>query len=1705
MASRELPPPQPPQQQSPQQQSPQQQPTVYPKIAEDQPDTEEQLRGLINQGHSPGAAQAIVSGQEPKTLSGAAPKPKAEPAKPSEQDNLNDTLLKSEIARSLDTDRLDDPRVIAEFNRRKGGGEPQTSGSETGAKSPKIQLPSPGTGDQAPTTIDGKRIYGTATSFGLNYDGSIDADDNGRGFFGGVNTRNPNLKAVAVPVDVLEKTFGHFAQLNSKGGYDALDTPEAKAIIRQIQSAHVELPDPNGKIHKFPIVDIQGSLGRHPGKVLDLTYGAAKDMGFSDNHAVSYQIVGGDGKPYPIPDIELTGKGGGEGKGKGKGGDTLVPMVPSETNAPAPAQTEVPLGASGGTAHISAAPEAAPSQGGWFGGIPWPFRGRTPQAQAAQTEEEEEEEQTPLTTKLITRGSSQPRAITDTQNILPGASQSAQLPAPAAPAARPQSLLPPPAAPSSLPAQPSAKTVELSLLQKPELGKVQPVAPAKPKTLLPAPSAPAPKKPIAAAKAPVPPAKAPVPPATTAQPTAPAKGGIYTGGAPPGSTHGQANPPAFKALSPGTKLPEAVKEHARLVSEDDPRVKKQKDGAIKGEHFVEGDPIHDQLLGGLPEGKHGPQRQMLAQAEQAIAEKRPMHISYLSAPKEAQRYPTRESRTVQYEEHTPEARLMGTTVGQLVGHSFIPTSVGVSLPRKAGEPHQSYIQGISTNILANNFGHLNEKLAALGLKTPYKSLGNKFYNDLEGYYSNLNAGHTATGRGHALGTEDLPNIPDPSHVPYKLKRREADFINTVINNTMAFAGHEDAQKLRELAKANGTLITPEGETNRMRHHIEQHDPGWRNRVLEPSVRSFKTGLIVAHHQDERYFPETIRPGKEFQNLTRAIQNTSEQGRPDVPIATSLHHTYQDNAQINKIERDFSDHKIDEAEAHRRLEAMGEDPDEYRFVGGSGGLVTPYEDDPEAITPEEHTQMKHNLREQWINGKIDVEKYRQKAAEVPLPTKPAGFAKGGLVKPQGDPDDLAGQTVSTTAAPPATPPPDQDDEPPAAAPTKTPPAAPSAKPQPSPEQPEAIRAAAVHHVPTGKITEGFTHYDAAVAAERRKDPNNYEVGFTTNKGRFVDRDEAHQIAKSAKQVGKTEDESLAAEDLGRNRLVPEKPTSTETEAAKPKPQKAAPPAPGEPLPETAGTKPGAKPGAEEEAEEPEAEEQPAPGKVKKTKAEADEEKAIKAEAMRTAAIDRDKIETPEDKKEQAASVRLNKISKAWVKQNPDIHPQSMHAHLTGARSFPGKLKNEQIGEYYDANNPKLDYENEEHREHASDAVVHDVMHSLAGTTTGGKPSHAFGWYSRTIRKALKKAGEIAPKIATDKDHDLAFKLAWAITSQGQDVFPNTESTWAAYHHFVKTGRLPESREIFGGGLKAEQMEENFAKINKLWHGDENNPGLGSDKLRKMLMKRMTVGELAKQYPGLDVGGELAHHTVNGAMMLGAKIGAFFSNLNGDYDPTTMDLWFSRNMNLMAGNMFKFSDEATRKDRIEKGEVVKSHLSQLRDVLNSGLVSIDEDQAKTISKELDALMAVPEGKLDRPTARALAPEIYKWARQRHRLYQQSPGVEGSYDESFKTPENLTAKKLDEGTTKLADAPRNGTEREWWRDIMRRAGEKLKAAGVHLTNADKQALLWFDIKDLFKMAGSPQRPKADYLDAMHALVYKVKQGKLPSLPVEEMQEAA
>lgn len=1082
-----------------------QKPLEVPTPTPEGPTTTEELdphaqhRALVDQGYSPGHAQAIVTGQEPKTISGEAPKRTVEPEAPKVSVE-EDPVLKHyrEVGRQAaqaeaqrTQPQKDTVPLLAQQQRYKTSNNaynyPDAAPIETHGINRNVwanvmaeegpEFGKDGTHDSvfglwADKAAEGQ-AYRIARQYGAHSPEAYNAVINAWTKLFLQQSKPWELKSPGMQELVIadsQHRGGQFARaiIDRMGGADAVNKMNPADAIAQY--SELRKPGWPGNNRPFP----NGATDRVT-RERAWALAHANDIGSGAKPLVDYKLpaenggagAGGGGKA-------LAGAGGG---GKPSLVDQPIGTIPTPGGTPQLPQEPAKGGAWAGDTGTIPQPQTAQgtqSVGGisffpafaTFGG----GGGKTKAKRAAALpEEEEEEEEEPMVTALMTRGFTRAQALkfalSSKALISPpkgvGTLQAQPPPAPTQPSTAKPLALPPPA--------PSAATATGTSGVKPSpevtLPSKQPQTPAR--KVPPTPTAASADKqavvqalvgmgikkahaqqlvanvqganvdellrnalrahaqavrgveggsfrPPQQTPPPAPPTLKPQEQRTTAPESVLHKAPVPEPEPRPaeeptpypttGGTHGVANPPSFAKLTPGLKLSDAVKEHATLLSEDDPRVKKQADGMTKGEHFVPGDPIHDQLLNGLPEGQGGRQHQILGEAEQAIAEKRPMHISYLSAPKEAQRYPTRESRMVQYDEHSPEARLMGTTVGQLVGHSFIPTAIGIKLPTKVGEPHQSYIQGISTNILANNFQHLNEKLASMGVETPYKSLGHKFFNDLEGYFSNLNAGHSGTGRGYAIGTEDHPSEPDTSHVPYKLTHKETDFINTVINNTAAFAKHEDAQKLRQLARANGTLITEEGETNRMRHNIEQHEPGWRQRVLEPSIRTFKTGLIVAHHAGEQNMPQTIRPGKEFQDLTRAIQRTGERGRPDVPISVSLHHSFHDNRLINKIEREFSENRIDEAKARRQLEAMGEDPNEYRFHGGSGGLITPYEDDPESITPEEHTQMRDNLRKQWVSGKLNVEDYRRKAAEVPLPSKPSQPSQATAPKPISEPPE-----------------------------------------------------------------------------------------------------------------------------------------------------------------------------------------------------------------------------------------------------------------------------------------------------------------------------------------------------------------------------------------------------------------------------------------------------------------------------------------------------------------------------------------------------------------------------------------------------------------------------------------------------------------------------------------------------------------------------
>jgi hypothetical protein len=368
-----------------------------------------------------------------------------------------------------------------------------------------------------------------------------------------------------------------------------------------------------------------------------------------------------------------------------------------------------------------------------------------------------------------------------------------------------------------------------------------------------------------------------------------------------------ANEAVAPHLAKGTLqgLKDAQSEHAKKLTDDDMRVQKMPDGYFKGEYFQKGDQLHQHMLANTPANE----KAVMNQAENAIASRQPMHVTYASAPRTGLgvEAPTTKSRQIEYEMSSPQARLLGKAKAQLAGHTFIPTAVGIKMAGKQGEPHQGYIQGVSMNAAANNHWHLNKAIAEAGAETPYPTLDHKFTNDLEGYISNLNAGYRGTGSSRQPGTKDYPVKVDRNHVAYRLKPEEAEYMNVLINNQAARA--KKAGALRELAQKGGTLYTPEGETNPLRHVLDLREAKireqeaaahpespelqerlkkrWSEDTLEPTIKTFKAGLVHQLHGTPEEMPEAIRPGEEFKGLAKVMQRHLPAGRPDVPISVAF--------------------------------------------------------------------------------------------------------------------------------------------------------------------------------------------------------------------------------------------------------------------------------------------------------------------------------------------------------------------------------------------------------------------------------------------------------------------------------------------------------------------------------------------------------------------------------------------------------------------------------------------------------------------------------------------------------------------------------------------------------------------------------------------------------------------------------------------------
>lgn len=317
-----------------------------------------------------------------------------------------------------------------------------------------------------------------------------------------------------------------------------------------------------------------------------------------------------------------------------------------------------------------------------------------------------------------------------------------------------------------------------------------------------------------------------------------------------------------------------------------------------------------------------------------------------------------------------------------------------------------------------------------------------------------------------------------------------------------------------------------------------------------------------------------------------------------------------------------------------------------------------------------------------------------------------------------------------------------------------------------------------------------------------------------------------------------------------------------------------------------------------------------------------------------------------------------------------------------------------------------------------------------------------WYDATMKDAMSVAEKIYPEMAGDPDKKFAFTVALAVTSQGETVTRSMELADQAYMTFQRTGKFPENIETKDANIKG-----NFRKVNEFI---ENSGGIRQ--AREFFDKPMTKAELTKA-TGVAPKATGVDDIVYGSALLGPKIGqGFYQNLNGNFKPITMDMWFMRSWGRITNTGVAVTDISDQLARVDRA-------------LNAGGMPPPESREETI-KIARGIFAQHERDFDKYG------DEYKSGKR-------------SKSELVAASERLTL--VADGA--MVELPQRVPQRRWITSVFTQAIEKLRRDhGYELTPAGAQATWWWPEKVLWEEMGVRSRDRdGDYSKAIRALAAK------------------
>ena len=358
--------------------------------------------------------------------------------------------------------------------------------------------------------------------------------------------------------------------------------------------------------------------------------------------------------------------------------------------------------------------------------------------------------------------------------------------------------------------------------------------------------------------------------------------------------------------------------------------------------------------------------------------------------------------------------------------------------------------------------------------------------------------------------------------------------------------------------------------------------------------------------------------------------------------------------------------------------------------------------------------------------------------------------------------------------------------------------------------------------------------------------------------------------------------------------------------------------------------------------------------------------------------------------------------------------------------------------------------------------------------------AAGWYDENLSLAVSVLKEADPEIVKPANKFI-FGATLAITSDGNKVDGQFGQAWDIYQEWKKTGKL-NPKLAFGD--RQGNIRKNLVAAMGMFEK------YGPEKATEMLIQVRSVGghvdymvnelgidkKIANDLKG-KVGELVSSEVPFAAMMFGPKLGSFFSNLEGDYSNITMDRWFMRTIGRLTGTYLKPVD--LNAPRGTKAKPKPSALDRLRQAIRA----ISSEERKELGINTRSASG-EKGAID--TAKKMSRYFGhpKLGAKRRGL-----GVKAGGSATWNEARN-SANSIVVLLKPVVDTPENGSHRAWIRTRMNNVRVKLASQGIHLENADIQALLWYSEKELYDKLGI-KGPKGanDYASASEGVHRRVR----------------